>query len=308
MVHELGSRLRDAGLVTEAQLALALTGSPLTGGALARALVEDGVEDEALAGYFVASGHGPFVDAAQLSSALPAVLDRLGPAMSAALMALPVRETERGVLVAMADPSDDDAVAELQQALGVPVLPAVACIGDLRRAIDGAWLGRPDLDLPSQGDPPPIELVRKRAITRSREGEAEGYRAPSAKERAASKQQLKASQEPSAMPLVRTKAVKTGERASSPPRRAASKAAPAKSDAQTRAQGKAGKAKASKAKAAPAPRPEPKKVKPRHTTTQPLRGTWPRQARQARAPHHDPPPRHHGRQRRRRLEQAPQER
>src|SRR3546814_6116153 len=57
--------------------------------------------------------------------------------------ALPI--SAEGVLVALADPSDDVAIAEIETGLGVPVLPAVAMRANLS-ALIGQMYGGPAPD------------------------------------------------------------------------------------------------------------------------------------------------------------------
>ena len=133
---DLGSRLLEAGLVTRAQLHRALENAPPHGGALARELVHLGVEEDAIAGFFLAAGYGPLLDGNALEGADPNAVARLSRVIAEALIALPVRASPAGLVVAMVDPSDKHSVDEIRFAVGQTVLPVVARLSDLHDALD----------------------------------------------------------------------------------------------------------------------------------------------------------------------------
>ncbi len=138
MVESLGARLVRAGLVTRELLAAANAQSEHRGTGLAEALVACGLAEDALAGFMLADGHGPLLEAKVLASADPNVAGRVGRGMADAFLALPVRTTADGVVVAMADPSDAHAIREIGFRLASPVVAKVARVGELRAAIEGA--------------------------------------------------------------------------------------------------------------------------------------------------------------------------
>ena len=154
---DLGSRLLSAGLVTRAQLARALSAAPPHGGALVEELVRHGVDEDALAGFFIAEGFGPLMEAPDLEQADEGAVRSLAGPIAEALLALPVRSSPGGLVVAMADPSDTHALSEVRYAVGNRVLPTVARLSDLRSAIQVSW---PDL---SKGIEPPEDLPEKDA-------------------------------------------------------------------------------------------------------------------------------------------------
>lgn len=160
MPDDLGARLLRAGLVTRDQLGDTLASGPPHDGALVAALVARGVPEDALAGFFLAEGFGPLMDPGDLAKADPAALRRVAGAMAGHLLALPVRASPAGLVVAMAAPSDRHAVRELARAIGGDVLPTVACVGPLLEAIRTAF--------PEQG--------RQDAAERAREAERERAR------------------------------------------------------------------------------------------------------------------------------------
>jgi hypothetical protein len=169
MAEELGTRLVRAGLVTRAQLREALRRRPGHGGALTEALVALGVDENALAGFFIANGYGPLMEARDLTSADVAATSRLDADMACALLALPIRSSPGGLVVAMADPSDQHAVAEIAYAVGTEVLPTVARLSELQSAIESTWpeahhrRARAGRGLSPDSSATPIDLVRRRS-------------------------------------------------------------------------------------------------------------------------------------------------
>jgi hypothetical protein len=161
MNADLGARLLAAGLVTREELGLALASVPAHGGALAAELVRRGVEEDAIAGFFVADGFGPIVDARELAEG---GADELPPQLAVDMLALPLTRNALGLRVAMADPSDVHAVRELTHAAGVAILPTVARIGALVAALfklfpeETALAGR----RPREPEATPIDLVQRR--------------------------------------------------------------------------------------------------------------------------------------------------
>ncbi len=129
MSSNLGTRLVSAGLVTREELGLALASVPAHGGALLAELVRKGVEEEAIAGFFVADGFGPVVDDEELAGAPGGA--RVPPQLAVDMLAIPLSESRAGLRVAMADPSDVHAVRELAHAAGGRIVPMVARISAL---------------------------------------------------------------------------------------------------------------------------------------------------------------------------------
>ncbi|AKF06832.1 hypothetical protein [Sandaracinus amylolyticus] len=174
MADDLGARLLRAGLVTRDQLAETLATAPAHGGALVSALVARGVPEDAIAGFFLADGFGPLMEADDLAKADPGARRRLPGAMASDLLAMPVRSSPAGLVVAMAAPSDRHAVREIARVVGSDVLPTVACVRALRAAIgdaypdqakqDAAGSEPPLDDRPTlvESEPPVLELVRRR--------------------------------------------------------------------------------------------------------------------------------------------------
>ena len=166
---DLGSRLLEAGLVTRAQLSRALEAAPPHGAALARELVRLGVEEDAIAGYFVAAGFGPLVSASELRDAEPGAVRELAAPIARALLAIPLRRAPGGLVVAMVAPSDEHALSEIELAVTQPVVPLVARLGELSAALDALSRDMPDeplveveVDVDVDSDVHPMPLVRPR--------------------------------------------------------------------------------------------------------------------------------------------------
>ncbi len=132
--------LVEVGLVTEAQACAVREGDALvsTSQVMAR-LVELGLDERALAGFFVSQGFGPMLQSAELARADLDLAHRVRPADAHRLCAMPLRPSGVGAIVAMADPTDQEAVAELSAMLGGRILPTVAKLSDLRAALDQVY-------------------------------------------------------------------------------------------------------------------------------------------------------------------------
>ena len=163
MAARLVEQLLQAGLVTEAQARASDAGGPLTSSAqVVQDLVAAGVNERDLAGFFVSLGFGPMLQAQELGRADENLVRRLPGTEAHELCAMPLRPSPAGAIVAMADPTDDDAVAKLSEALGGSVLPTVAKLSDLLESIDRAYPpDRPTLVTD------PLALARSRAAPAS---------------------------------------------------------------------------------------------------------------------------------------------
>jgi hypothetical protein len=163
MAARLIEQLLHAGLVTEAQARATDASGPLTSSAqVVQDLVAAGVNERDLAGFFVSLGFGPMLQAQELGRADENLVRRLPGTDAHELCAMPLRPSPAGAIVAMADPTDDDAVAKLSEALGGSVLPTVAKLSDLLESIDRAYPpDRPTLVTD------PLALARSRAAPAS---------------------------------------------------------------------------------------------------------------------------------------------
>ena len=158
MGGRLVEQLVDAGLVTEAQARTSDEGDPLLpSGQIVQNLVAAGLDERALAGFFVSLGFGPMLQSQELARADENLVRRLPGADAHDLCAMPLRPSPAGAIVAMADPTDDRAVAKLSQALGGSILPTAAKLSDLLASIDRAY--PPESPIPVTD---PVALARPR--------------------------------------------------------------------------------------------------------------------------------------------------
>jgi len=140
MAGRLVEQLVDAGLVSEAQARTSDPGDPLLpSGQVVQNLVAAGLDERALAGFFVTRGFGPMLRSQELARADGNLVSRLPGVDAHDLCAMPLRPSPAGAIVAMADPTDERAVAKLSEALGGSILPTVAKLSDLLASIDRAY-------------------------------------------------------------------------------------------------------------------------------------------------------------------------
>jgi len=140
MTPRLVEELVDAGLITEAQANASDRGDPSSPSAqIVQNLVAAGLDERLLAGFFVSLGFGPMLQAAELARADEALIRRLPGTDAHDLIAMPLRQSHAGAIVAMADPTDERAVAKLSEALGGSILPTVARLSDLLASIERAY-------------------------------------------------------------------------------------------------------------------------------------------------------------------------
>jgi hypothetical protein len=114
MAGQLVEQLVDAGLVTEAQARASDPGDPaVSSGRIVQKLVSAGVDERALAGFFVSRGFGPMLQAQELARADHNLVRRLAGSDAHDLCAMPLRPSPAGAIVAMADPTDERSVSLL---------------------------------------------------------------------------------------------------------------------------------------------------------------------------------------------------
>ena len=132
--------LLEVGLVSEAQARAVLQGgTPASTSGAVRSLVAHGLDERALAGFFVSQGFGPMLQAAELSRGDLELARRLSSRDAHRLCAMPLRPSAAGAIVAMADPTDEDAVAELSAIFGSRILPTVAKLSDLLDSLERVY-------------------------------------------------------------------------------------------------------------------------------------------------------------------------
>lgn len=140
MSGQLVDQLVEAGLVTEAQVRASSPDDPFVSTSrVIQRLVAQGLDERTLAGFFVAKGFGPILQAPELDRADLELVRRVSPTDAHDLCAMPLRPSAAGAVVAMADPTDEHAIAKLSLALGGRILPTVARLSDLLSAIDRAY-------------------------------------------------------------------------------------------------------------------------------------------------------------------------
>ncbi len=134
------AQLLEVGLVTEAQVrASQARGAELPSPQLVRNLIGQGLDERILAGFFVSLGFGPMLQAQELARADLDLVRRLPGSEAHELCAMPLRPSPAGAIVAMADPTDQEAVRALSEALGGAILPTVAKLSDLMAALERAY-------------------------------------------------------------------------------------------------------------------------------------------------------------------------
>jgi type IV pilus assembly protein PilB len=132
----LGELLLEAGAITRAQLAEALDEQKRTGKRLAQIFIDRGWLAKGEAGRWLALQQGyEYVNLTaepidvRIAQLLPEPFIRR-------LMALPIRQEGRDLVVAMADPSDILAIDEIARATGLRVQPVFTTESDLEWALD----------------------------------------------------------------------------------------------------------------------------------------------------------------------------
>jgi type IV pilus assembly protein PilB len=130
---QLGELLIEKGLITQAQLDEALVECRENGGLLGEALVRLGfVFEDELARTLAEQAGVPFVnlDANPVDRYAAGTLPR---SLGESLPALPVRFTpEGGLVVAVADPTDETLLPRLQSAISCPIVLMVAAASSIR--------------------------------------------------------------------------------------------------------------------------------------------------------------------------------
>ena len=140
MAGRLVEQLVEAGLITETQARAGDVVDPVAPSArIVESLVGAGVDERALAGFFVSRGFGPMLQTQELARADVNLIRCLPGTDAHELCAMPLRSSPAGAIVAMADPTDEGAVARLTQALGGSILPTVAKLSDLLASIDRVY-------------------------------------------------------------------------------------------------------------------------------------------------------------------------
>jgi len=138
----LGERLVHDGLLTEEQLRQALERQNQMGGSLGGIIVGMGFLTSGDIKPYLEEGTGfPFVDIVEeeISRDVVALIPK---ATAVARMALPFREQNGRILVAMADPLDIGTIDEYRATFNKPIEPCLALGGDLAEAIKRSYDSR----------------------------------------------------------------------------------------------------------------------------------------------------------------------
>jgi type IV pilus assembly protein PilB len=133
---KLGEMLVDAGLIDQGQLQSALRHQRIAGGRMGSNLVAMGmISEDALMDFLAAKTGVPRLDVKSLKVP-PEVLRRIPRRLAEQFTLLPVAFKEpRSLVVAMADPSDLNAVDGARFASGLTIEPMVASHSALKHAI-----------------------------------------------------------------------------------------------------------------------------------------------------------------------------
>jgi len=157
MSSEVGDELLDAGLVTQEQLSACAGPISRSGIALVAALIDTGLRPGALAGFYVASGFGPWVSPRELAEADPSCRAGIPGVFCREHMALPLCRDKNGVMVAMVTPADSQVLGSVARLLGCPVVPRAARLDDLLAGLEAAF---PNDDVGLKEDSGVIDLVQ----------------------------------------------------------------------------------------------------------------------------------------------------
>lgn len=135
----LTSILVECGIVTDPQVEAALARQRDTGLLIGETLVELGFTTEENIGWALSRQLGfPYADV-HPSSMDPELVKRFPEGLLRRVQAAPLFGTEEEITVAMADPTDVDAVAELKAAAGIPVSLVIGGPASIRRVLDSIY-------------------------------------------------------------------------------------------------------------------------------------------------------------------------
>lgn len=133
---KIGQILVQRGVIDRDQLRAALARQAYAGRPLGEILIAMGVASRAAVIAALRSQPHGSVDAAALAALEPASAAPLPPELARRCRALPVVRLERAMVVAMADPTDRDAIERIAAACGLPVVAVAAPEDALAQATD----------------------------------------------------------------------------------------------------------------------------------------------------------------------------
>ena len=139
MQRDLGEILLEQGLITPEQLQFAVQEENKTGRSAWKVLLESGLlsERDLVRGRALQFGL-EFVDAREIQPS-PEALAIVPGDIARRQLAIPLRVQEGRLVVAMAEPTNHQAVLELEQVSGLAIVPAVAYRTDLQGALERAY-------------------------------------------------------------------------------------------------------------------------------------------------------------------------
>src|SRR4051812_46082825 len=121
-IQRMGDMLVEAGVISRAQLNEALRNQAHAGGRLGSNLVELGfIDEKTLASFLSKQLSIPAVTAASIDRIKPQVLEYVSAQLAEKLRVIPIRDDAGKLWVAMSDPSDKHATAELEQTVRLPI-------------------------------------------------------------------------------------------------------------------------------------------------------------------------------------------
>lgn len=134
-VKKLGELLKEAGLIDDFQLESALSHQRNWGGKLGAILVElEFIGEEDVARVIAEKMRTPYADLFE-PPIQEAVIKLIKPDIAKKYLVMPVRKEGGGVVIAMSDPLDIDAIDELRFITGLNLKPALSMDSEIRLAI-----------------------------------------------------------------------------------------------------------------------------------------------------------------------------
>ncbi|MFW5925591.1 MAG: hypothetical protein ACOCV4_05445, partial [Myxococcota bacterium] len=181
MMQDLGDRLLRAGVVTRAQLARASDGETPPGSRLVANLVSEGVWEDAIAGYLVATGFGPLQHVPATAASDSSLADTVPAEHARAMRVAPMARRGSTVLLAMADPSDVAGLDRLRATTSVDLVPVLVRHGEVARLVEAMYGDSP---VAPGGAPPDPEEDDAMALplTRAKPSSPAGEDAPPSRE------------------------------------------------------------------------------------------------------------------------------
>jgi len=135
----LASILIDGGIVTPEQVDAAFQQQLETGRLIGESLVEMGFTTEENIGWALSKQLGiPYVDLASGAADMELVR-RFPESLLRRIQAMPLFQNPEEMVIAMSDPTDSEAVKEIEQASGMPVSLVIGCPASIRRVLDNVY-------------------------------------------------------------------------------------------------------------------------------------------------------------------------